>query len=273
MRTLYITDLDGTLLRSDGSLSKFTASAVNSLIGKGMVFSYATARSYVSASRVTAGLCESLPVIIFNGTFILDFSTGRMLRSCYFSAEEARSIVEALTDGGVYPFVHRMTDEGEEFDYIEERLSRGAAAFAEERRSDPRRRPVNGPDGLAGEGIFHFTCIDERERLAPLYEALRERFECVFYLDPYSREYWLEVQPRGATKAEAVLYLKDALGCDRVVCFGDGVNDLSMFEVSDECYAVESACEEVKKRATAVIGSNDEDGVAKWLLEKYIGEK
>ena len=71
----------------------------------------------------------------------------------------------------------------------------------------------------------------------------------------------------GATKASAVLRLKEYLGCDRVVAFGDAENDISMFEIADECYAVENACDELKAIATGIIPSNEEDGVAKWLLE------
>ncbi|MCM1416322.1 MAG: HAD family hydrolase, partial [bacterium] len=42
-------------------------------------------------------------------------------------------------------------------------------------------------------------------------------------------------------------------------------NDIPMFEISDECYAVANAAPELKALATDVIASNDEDGVAKWL--------
>ena len=55
------------------------------------------------------------------------------------------------------------------------------------------------------------------------------------------------------------------LGADRVVSFGDGKNDLPLFQASDACYAVANAVPELKKCATAVIGSNQEDGVAAWL--------
>ena len=73
--------------------------------------------------------------------------------------------------------------------------------------------------------------------------------------------------PRKATKANAILELKKLWNCDRVVSFGDAVNDIPMFEISDECYAVENAVEELKKVATGIIESNKNDGVAKWLLE------
>ncbi len=52
-----------------------------------------------------------------------------------------------------------------------------------------------------------------------------------------------------------------------MVSFGDAVNDIPMFQISDECYAVSNAVEALSKLATDVIGSNEEDGVAKWLEE------
>ena len=89
----------------------------------------------------------------------------------------------------------------------------------------------------------------------------------------YTKEQWLEIMPKNATKANAVLKLKQMLGCERVVCFGDGVNDISMFEIADECYAVENADKRLKDTASAVIGSNDTDGVAHRLLEIFQNEQ
>ncbi len=71
--------------------------------------------------------------------------------------------------------------------------------------------------------------------------------------------------PPEATKSNAVKQLKKLLQCDRVTAFGDGKNDIDMFLAADECYAVENADEKLKKYATAVIPSNDADGVARWL--------
>ena len=55
---------------------------------------------------------------------------------------------------------------------------------------------------------------------------------------------------------------------DYIVAFGDGKNDMDMFEIADEAYAVENAVDELKAIATDVIGSNDSDAVAKWLHNK-----
>ena len=56
----------------------------------------------------------------------------------------------------------------------------------------------------------------------------------------------------------------------QVVVFGDGINDLEMFEVADECYAMSNAEPELKAAATKIIESNDNDGVARWLAENTL---
>ena len=52
MKTLFVSDLDGTLLRSDETLSQFTIDTINELAKRGILFSYATARSLVTAKKV-----------------------------------------------------------------------------------------------------------------------------------------------------------------------------------------------------------------------------
>ena len=59
------------------------------------------------------------------------------------------------------------------------------------------------------------------------------------------------------------------LGCEKVVAFGDGKNDIDMFELADEGYAVENAHKDLKKYATDIILSNEKDGVAQWLVQNF----
>ncbi len=84
----------------------------------------------------------------------------------------------------------------------------------------------------------------------------------------YRPEYWCEIMPTLATKANAIRKLKNMWGCTRVISFGDAINDIPMFEISDECYAVENAVDELKAVATGIIESNEDDGVAKWLMNQ-----
>ena len=63
--------------------------------------------------------------------------------------------------------------------------------------------------------------------------------------------------------------LKAEIGAERLVVFGDGDNDLSMFSASDEAFATDNALVHVKDAATDVIGHHDEDGVARYLRKRY----
>ena len=116
--------------------------------------------------------------------------------------------------------------------------------------------------------------IDEKERIRPVYERVRQYdcWETLFQKDTYWDEYWVEICPRNCTKAKAILKMKEAYGFRKLVVFGDSVNDLSMFRVADEAYAVEKALDELKAAATEVIGSNDDDAVAKKITEIFDAE-
>lgn len=268
-KTLYVSDLDGTLLRNDQTLSSFTTQTLNRLIEKGLLFSYATARSNYSASKITSALQAQIPVIVYNGTFILENQTQKPLLSNTFSKEEGEQILSKLLRGGIYPVVYSFLGGRETFSYRADRQSRGTKLFLDQHRGDERERPVFDDDALFAGDLFHFSCIDEPEKLLPIYEQFKEAFSCVYYREAYTNEQWLEIHPKAATKANAILELKRLLNCDRVICFGDGKNDLSMFAIADECYAVENAAEELKAIATGIIDCNDQDGVAKWLLAQF----
>lgn len=269
MKTLYLSDLDGTLLNSEAQLSDFVANTLNELIGAGLIFSYATARSLYTAQKITAALKIDFPVITYNGAFVVNHTTGEMLLSNYFSQSEAEYIQNVLSQSQIHPLVYAHIDGIEKFSFFSERLNAGKQHFLDHRKGDIRRREVAFPETVYKGDLFYFCCIGEEDELAPVYNLLKTdpRFYCIFARDIYSGAQWLEILPVNATKANAALWLKQHLGCDRIVSFGDAKNDLPLFEISDECYAVENAAPELKEKATSVIASNNQDGVVKWLIE------
>ncbi len=267
-RTLYVSDLDGTLLRRDETLSAFTCDVINSFVENGNLFSFATARSRITARKVTGEIRYDIPIVVYNGSFIMEKESGRHLYANLFRGNDAAEILELLLSREIYPIVYSHIDNAERFSYVPALESPAMKKFGETRRGDVRERTVDSPKALFDGDIFYFTCIDEEKKLLPVYDLLKERFCCISHIDIYSGERWLEILPKGVSKAAAVLELKRILGCDRLVCFGDGVNDISMFQIADESYAVRNAHDDLKKVATAVIESAEDDGVARFLLER-----
>ena len=271
MKVLYVSDLDGTLLRSDAKTSAYTNRVINQLTAEGMLFSYATARSYVTAVKVTEGLNARIPIITYNGAVILQNGTYDILARNGFQPEERDEILHALLRRGVYPIAYAYISGKEKFSYLPNKCSRATMNFLANRRGDIRETIVESDHELGLGDAFYFTCIDEAEKLEPLYMQFKDKYHCVFQKDIYSGDQWLEIMPRTVSKASAILQLKARLGVDYVVAFGDGKNDIEMFEIADEAYAVENAVDELKAVATEIIESNNSDGVAKWLQRRWRG--
>ena len=267
-KTLYISDLDGTLLQSDQHISAESCKMLNNLSKHGLLFTYATARSLITASKVTAGLDVKIPVIVYNGAFIID-SVGKRLVKNIFSAGEAEDIFCTLTNFGIDPLVYSIIENKEKFSYIPERLTRGMRDFLDTRKGDSRHRPLSGEAGMLDGEPFYFLCIDEAKLMSEVHEKLKNRYYCVYSTDIYSGDQWLEIMPKAATKANAAVQLKKLLECDKLVVFGDGLNDIPLFEVSDECCAVSNAATELKAIADIIIGSNNEDSVAEYISRRY----
>ncbi len=264
VKTLYVSDLDGTLIRSDEKTSEYTNQVINRLVEAGMMFSYATARSFHTSHKVTAGLNAKFPLIIYNGAMVVDNADGSFLIKNFFG-KEIREVLADLFAHRVYPIVYSFINNVEKFSFCPRKSSQAVLDFNETRRGDRRCRMVADENDLMAGEIFYITCIDDADKLKPLFEKYKDRYHCVFQIDIYSGEPWLEILPKAASKANAIRQLKEKLGYDKLVVFGDGKNDVDMFELADEAYAVANAVPELKERATAIIGGNNEDGVAKWL--------
>ena len=264
MSTLYVSDLDGTLLHSSERTTEYTNCVLNGLTAKGLLFSYATARGFQTARKVTEGLQMRLPLVVHNGVMIVDSADGRVLHKNTFG-EAAKAVLDDLLSQGVQPVVYALIDGQQKLSVCGAPRVKGLRTFVEDRKTDPRLRCVDRPEELYEGEIYYFTCIDEEENLRPLYEKYRSQHRCVFDREFYTKDYWLEMMPKSATKANAIKQLQQMLNCDKVVVFGDGINDVDMFQTADEAYAVANACDELKQIATEVIGPNDENAVAEWL--------
>lgn len=265
--TLYVTDLDGTLLRSDATLSPYTISTINRLTEQGLAFTYATARSIESARPIAGELNLRLPAITRNGAVLADNATGKHLEKALFTEEEVALLKKLLPELPRCGFVSCFLGEDMFKAYVPGNLVPGMVQYADFYRDDPMMKPVKTLEEMFFGQPGYVTLIDDREKAAKIYEKVRQYsgWECIFQKDTYWDEYWVEVCPRNCTKAKAILKMKEQYGFRKVVAFGDSVNDMPMFRAADEAYAVSNALEALKEIATGVIGGNNEDAVARFL--------
>ncbi|MGN1235008.1 MAG: HAD family hydrolase [Christensenellaceae bacterium] len=267
MSTLYISDLDGTLLTREERISDYSLALLNRMIEGGLPFTYATARAIGSARHATRGLRLCLPAIYYNGAVIAD-ADGKLIHCEGFSQLDCAYLIDQIRRCGIEPIVYALIDGEEKVSYSKGRETPGVLRYLARRKGDRRLRPVSSDEELFRGLVFYVTLIAERSQLDPLCRivtATEGTFSTIYNRETYQTDYWLEILPFGATKGKAAKRLKEYLGFDRIVCFGDGKNDLGLFEVADERYAVRNADDALKARADAIVGYCEEDGVAKWL--------
>ena len=272
MKTLYVTDLDGTLMRNDMTISDESVRILNQLIDKGVLITYATARSFHSSYDITKKIHFNIPVITRNGTTFADQENAKELETAFFTNDVLNELREKLPVLDRFGFTSVYMD-GKMFKiYLNGPRSKEFQGYIDYYKSigDKRMLEVDDIEKLYADNTSYFTLIASREELLPYYGAVKDsdRWETIFQKDTYRDEYWLEICPKDATKAKAVLKLKNELKCDRVVVFGDSMNDLPMFEIADEAVSVANAMKEAIEASSITIGSNEEDAVAKYIENK-----
>ncbi|GAA1138833.1 HAD-IIB family hydrolase [Nocardioides aquiterrae] len=272
-RTLYVSDLDGTLLSADGVLATDHARRLDRLVrDRGLLLTYATARSHLMAARAL-GAGWGTPAVVYNGAFTVHPGDGAIVRQHFLTADTVHAVLQAARHLGLMPLV---------FDYgtrdrvrwVSGQETAAVQRYLRDRPADPRFDPCGDWDGFRTAAVFYIAVIGDAPAIAELATRLageRSRATVNVQRDTYHpMDTWLELTPAGVTKATEVRALADALGATRLVCFGDNSNDLPLFEIADESYAVANAAPHVRSAATGVIGDNTSGSVVEWL-EKNAG--
>ncbi|MCM1054269.1 MAG: Cof-type HAD-IIB family hydrolase [Bacteroides sp.] len=259
MKTLYITDLDGTLLTNKAGLKDRAAEMIKRLSSGGALISYATARRFQSAGFIMQKAEIALPVITMNGVIIADGKSGEVIKLNGFAEGQTAEALRVIEEYGETPLVYAFVDGVQRVSYLEGKTDR-IKTYISDRGKDNTLRPCSDYKELFRGDIHYFTFINTvlPDKVRAEVFSREKGFETNSYFDVYHKnELWYEVFSSKASKSNAVLQLKEMLGADETVCFGDNTNDISMFKVSDRCYAVSNAVDELKAIATSVIGSNE----------------
>ena len=105
---------------------------------------------------------------------MIDNITEKILIANYFD-DSAHSIPEDLFSNDVYPIVYAYINGMEKFSFVRKMCTDGMNMFIESRKGDIRTNEVNSLSELKEGNIFYITCIDEQEKLMPLYNKYKDK--------------------------------------------------------------------------------------------------
>jgi len=271
--TLYISDLDGTLLNNRAALSAYAAENLLRLMGGGLHFTAATARTWESSRQILKELLPlPAPIVLQNGALIYDTQTQYYVKKEIMLESQVLEQLRIIHEYGQACVLYSIREDHMRL-YHEGLADRPALrAFAASRKSIYGGQITYTRDLTehAWEDIVYLMTQGAHSDLAPMRDAMEALpgTACLLYPDSYLPGNWyFECFSARATKYHAARFLRERYGYGRVVGFGDNLNDVPLFEACDEAWAVSNARAELKAVATGIIDSNEADGVVRFLCE------
>ena len=275
--TIYISDLDGTLLTNKAILSEFSKSKLQELLEDGLLFTVASARSVFSMRIALHGLKLPLPIVEFNGAFISDLVSGRHEIINSIEPDIIDDIYQLICNFKCIPFISSFNGLEDCCSY-NEIINEGMQGYLDDRlfHQDKRLRSLFELTDSFRDQIVCITIINHTDILSELEIAIHERYgdriETYHFENSYSPGwYWLTIYSHKATKAQAILTLQETYGLSskKLIVFGDHNNDIEMFRIADCALAVANATVELKRYATHIIDSNQADSVVRYISQDW----
>lgn len=271
----YITDLDGTLLRPDQTLSVFSTNVISDALEQDVIVTFATARGFISAHSVVSGIPWKYPVILYNGALIYDVLNHTVIDGYWLERDISNEIIDIGRKHGITPFYFSLDVDHQERVLHETLRREGEMSFYHSRSSDPRFLEVKDLNCPPDYRTLTLTYIGLFEELEPIRLEVTERFGDVVHAhimpDYYiPNHYFLEFSHAKGNKREGLRLWASHIGVDleHTVVFGDHINDVGLFEAGGTRIAVRNAHESIRKLADHIIDSNELDGVAQYIQQQ-----
>lgn len=261
---LIATDLDGTLLRDDRSLSAHTRQTLMRVEAAGMALVLVTARPprFVKLLGEELGLrgaaiCCSGAAICCNGALVYDIASGALAEHTPLASADACALVVALREA--FPEVTFAIERGLDYGCEPAYLALGSL-------TEPRGELLGEAIALCGQPVTKLIARHPQRAADELYPtALRLAGDRAVVT--YSSARFLEISASGIDKATTLARYCERLGIapSEVVAFGDMPNDIPMLRWAGRGVAVANAHPEALAAADAITASNMADGVAQYL--------
>ena len=250
---MIATDLDRTLLRNDKTVSPYAASVFGKCRDSGIVIAFATARPVRTVKKLNLNVCRDA-VIYHNGAIVeID---GRVRYRALIEYDDMMNFITAVSKK--YPDMKISVEIDDvlyaNFDVREVWADEGSV------RTDFSNLPRLPAEKIILGTADRFAVAEIKKMLpAGLYAETAD-------------DLILMIMNGGAKKSTALKKIADHFGIalSDAAAFGDDSNDIGMLRECGAGVAMENASDAVKAAAKYVCGSNEDDGVAKWIEERIL---
>ena len=278
IKTLYVSDMDGTLLDDNSQLSPGTVATLNRVIEElGGLFTVATARTPATVVPLMQDVHARLPFIVIGGSAMWNPVKGCFEHSHGIDDATVNAVADVFDRRGGHPFIYRRHGSSMLHAHHYGTLTAQEERFVNERQHLPLKRFFLDDKEYrhnADEALLIFS-LNKYAVLKAIAEDLRANVptcSVMLYHDIFDEsEGYLEIFTAGTSKAAAIRDLARQVGAERIVVFGDNRNDIAMMKAADHSVAMGNAFPEVKAAASEVIGPNTADSVARWIEKELMG--
>lgn len=251
---MILTDLDGTILRSDKSISDYTLKIIEYCKSKNILFGIATARSEKSSQTYISKL--SPDIIISNGGALVTYNK-KVIYLKKLSYKMTDNIISECLKTKKVKEITAETDKGYFVSYQENSW-----------HNDYMHGIYHDFNNKLGLDTYKLTIEISDEKTAIDVSKIFDGIDFLRFRD----EDWYKFSHKLATKHYAIEYLCKHLGINlsNVLVFGDDYNDIDMLKICGTGVAVENAIDGIKDVADYICKNNDEDGVAKFISKNIL---
>ena len=256
---LICTDLDGTLLRKDKSVSKENIEAIEYFKKEGGLFTFVTGRMPYTSKKIYEMVKPNAPIGCINGGGVFDFEKDEYLWMQTLP-EEAFELVEFIEK--------EIPDIG-----VQVNTSR-VIYFTKDNPAMVRFRQLTGAEYITAEygnikepiAKMIFAHLED-EKVLKVAELLDRHPKAEMFDFIRSERTLYEVLPKGISKAVALSKLAEILGVNKTVAIGDYNNDVTMIKSATVGVAVDNACDAAKAVADVITVNHEEHAIAKIIQD------
>jgi Cof subfamily protein (haloacid dehalogenase superfamily) len=258
---LVATDIDGTLLRTDGTLSPRTADVLSALPVPAVLV---TGRPVRWLRQLYDQMAEPLAAICANGAVVYDPDTDEVLRAAPLSVDLLLDVTKRLREAVPDVTLAVEVEDGRSFWY-----ERGWPMTWEGEHNAVR--VLATPEQLTSVPAVKLLARSATSAPDAFYELVSRTLGDAAVATHSSSSALVEISAAGVTKAAGLAWLceREGIPQDRVLAFGDMPNDVPMMAWAGRSVAMANAHPAVREVADEVTLSNDEDGVAAYLASTY----